>query len=59
MKPVPFNMIFFKIIINHLGGINADNHCKICGIFSMGKINPEGKVVGNISESIEMNIAIC
>ena len=47
------------IIINHLGGIRALNHCKISGMFSMGKINPDNRMVGNIKEKRDINMAIC
>ena len=59
ITPVPFIMICFKIEINHLAGMIVDSHCSIKGIFSIGKINPERIIVGNINAIMEMNIAIC
>ena len=59
INPVPFSIIFFIIVINHLGGIKMLSHCKIFGIFSMGKIKPDSKIVGSIKANREINIAFC
>jgi len=58
-NPVPFNIIFFTITINHLAGIMVVSHCSIAGILSMGKIKPDRRMVGNIRPSRLINIAIC
>ena len=33
--------------------------CKKIGIFSIGKIKPDNKMVGNINANIEITIAVC
>jgi hypothetical protein len=58
-KPVPFNIISFKMIMKYLGGISADNHCKTKGMFFIGKMNPDSKIVGIINANIDTNMATC
>lgn len=57
--PAPFSIIFLIIVMNHFGGIIWQSHCIITGMFSIGKINPERRIVGNISPTSESIIAIC
>ena len=58
-KPTPFSIMFFRIIINHLGGIRLLIICKGNGIFRMGKIKPESIMVGSIKANIEIIMATC
>ena len=59
VNPNPFTMIDFTITINHRGGIIVLKACKRTGIFSMGKMNPESNIVGNMRANMESIIAIC
>jgi predicted transcriptional regulator len=52
-------MMFLMITIKYLGGKTALTQSYIAGIFSMGKINPDNRIVGSIIPTREMKIACC
>ena len=58
-KPVPFSMISFTITMNQRAGIMVESHCRIFGILSTGKINPDNNIVGSINPIILSTMAIC
>ena len=57
--PSPLSIIVFIAEINQRGGIITLNHWRILGIFSIGKINPDRRIVGKSNPTIEINMAIC
>ncbi len=56
-NPAPFSIIAFSITINHRGGIIAERYCRIFGMFSIGKINPDIRTVGSMRATNEMSMA--
>ena len=58
-NPTPFNIIPFRIMINHFAGIIWLINCKGRGILEIGKINPDNKIVGNMSPINEIIMAVC
>ena len=58
-KPVPLIIMFFIIVMKYFGGIMAANQSYPTGIFSIGKMNPDNKIVGSIIPTREMKIACC
>ncbi len=57
--PMPFNMIAFKMMINHFAGMILLMICKGKGILVIGKIKPDNKITGNINPIKEIIIADC
>lgn len=55
--PVPFSIMFLTITINHRGGMILLMICNGSGIFLMGKIKPDKRMVGSMSPSNEINMA--
>lgn len=58
-KPTPFNMIPFKMMMNHFAGIILLKICKGIGMLLTGKINPERMMVGSINPANEIIMAVC
>ena len=58
-NPFPLMIIFFIMITNHLAGIKSLSHCKITGMFLIGKIKPDSKIVGSNKANILNNMATC
>ena len=52
-------MICLMITMNHRAGIRVENHWRMTGILSMGKINPERRIVGSINPIMLKTMAIC
>jgi hypothetical protein len=55
----PLSIMPFMMIINQREGMIILKYCKGSGIFSIGNIKPESRIVGNIKTNIESIIAIC
>ena len=51
--------MFLRIMINHRAGITWLMARSKSGIFSIGKIKPDSKIVGNNKANMEMNMATC
>ena len=58
-NPVPFSMMDLMMIIYHLAGMIFEIHCRITGIFSIGKINPDNRMVGRINAIRDIIRATC
>jgi hypothetical protein len=56
--PNPFNMIALSMMINHLAGTIFVRSLRNKGILSIGKINPESRMVGRYIPSMEIIIAV-
>ena len=56
--PSPCIITFLTISMYHRAGTIWDNHCNICGIFSMGKIIPDSNSPGSITNIAEMITAL-
>ena len=57
--PNPFSMILLMMIMNHLLGMILLRICNGSGMFSIGKIKPESKIVGSMSTNMDKSIAVC
>jgi hypothetical protein len=54
-----FSMMFLIIVMKYLGGMIALSHCRINGMFSIGKINPESRIEGSMRATSEIIMATC
>ena len=52
-------MMLLMMTMDQRLGIILLSSCKGSGIFSIGKMNPESKIVGSISANMESSIAVC
>ena len=51
--------MFLMIMINHLLGIRLLNNCSGRGMFSIGKMKPDNKMVGSIRANMLNSMAVC
>lgn len=57
--PTPFIMMLLMMMINHLAGTIFEIHCNAIGMLSIGKINPESRIVGNNKPPMDIIMAVC
>ena len=58
-KPTPFSIMALTMMMNHFAGTILLMICNTKGMLEIGKINPESKMVGNMSPINEIIIAVC
>ena len=58
-NPTPFSIMSLMMMINHFEGMILLRICITLGIFSIGKMKPESKIVGSIRPAREIIRAIC